>query len=145
MIDTGDSKGNSQVNLAKNGVNGFVTKDSYIEEDDILTQRDFRSDSIAGVNEEAMMQEINEYQKEKEEINTRLSMLQKSLANNDPQLMEKVDDLLGNTSKVSNIHRVNQMQQIVEEGEEVLTKRMEFEKQKMDMVNEEMLRQMAKN
>jgi hypothetical protein len=67
-------------------------------------------------------------------------MLQKSLANNDPQLMEKVDDLLGNTSKVSNIHRVNQMQQIVEEGEEVLTKRIEFEKQKMDMVNEELMR-----
>ena len=60
-------------------------------------------------------------------MNNQLKNLEQSLEANDPNLMDQVDNILSLSSKPNDIARVNKIESIVNEGEEVIKKRIEFE------------------
>ena len=105
-----------------------IGSEMHIGDDDLVTERDFRSDSISGINPLEVQKQIENYQDEKQKINEQLQSLRESLANNDPQIIEKLESLLAMTSKPQNIATNLQIEQIVEEGEDVVKRRLEFEK-----------------
>ena len=90
--------------------------EAAIEEDDMMTMR---TESVAPA-------EIEEYNREKAQMHEQLLALKESAENGDPTFNEKLDQIIAQTSAVENIQKTNQVQSMIEEGEDHVQARAEY-------------------
>ena len=79
--------------------------------DDALSMRTQSMASVAP-------SEIEEYNREKQQMHTELQALKEAADSGDPDFHKKLDALIARTGSVKNIQKVNLIESIVEEGED---------------------------
>ena len=70
--------------------------------------------------------EIEEYNREKAQMHEQLQALKESAENGDPAFHEKLDHIIAQTGQVENIQKTNQVQSMIEEGENHVQARAEY-------------------
>ena len=62
-------------------------------------------------------------------MHAQLQALKEAAENNDPEFNKKLDNLIARTGAVANIQKTNQMQDLLEEGEEYTANRAQYKHQ----------------